>query len=151
MYRKAVASCCRALWCCCSGPCCSKYDFEDEQDASKGVNHVAHKQDKAGSSSANSIDLVQRMEQGTEVGTGAAASPPLLEATPTTSARKWTVPCLTPSISGRLQGLTPRRPARPARKAAQRHFRKNTPRTQRAQKSMAVSTSRRQVSQQVKI
>lgn len=152
LYRKAVASCCRALWCCCSGPCCSKYDFDDELDASTDkVSHVAHKQDEAGSSSTNSIDLVERMEQGTGVGIGTViTSPPPLEATPARSTKKWVVPCLAPSVPRRPQGLAPRRPARPTRKAAHRHSQAKTPRAQRVQTLMAASSSGHQVREQIK-
>lgn len=77
LYRKIVASCCRALWCCCSGPCCRKFDFEDEQAVSTdGVSHEAHAQNEAGSPSANNIDLADIMEQGTGVGATAASPPP---------------------------------------------------------------------------
>lgn len=151
LYRKVVASCCRALWCCCSGPCCRKYDFDDDQDVSSDdVSHVAHAQDEAGSSSANSIYLADSMEQGRGVRAVAAATSCAREATSTGSARKWTVPCVTPSVPRRLQGLAPRRPARPSRNAAQRLSQKKTPRTRSVQNSMAGPSTRVQVSKHTK-
>lgn len=130
-----MASCCRALWCCCFG-CC--YRLEDsggdggsddsEADRTRQTDDAA--QGSSASNSFTDIDFADGMEKGAAgPGTSAAAadkaavvSAPLTSATPPRASRKsMAAEYATPHHKirqGRPSLLAPTRPARPGRKAA---------------------------------
>eukprot|EP00903_Cladosiphon_okamuranus_P007848 g7591.t1 len=77
MYRRAVASCCRALWCCCFGPC---YRHEDGKDDDGGVDTKKTRQTddvEQGSSVFTDADLADEIEKGEHV--PIATLPPVLK------------------------------------------------------------------------
>lgn len=132
MYRRAVASCCRALWCCCFGPCYrNKEDNDDDGDV---IANRTQDTDDAGqrSSSPDSfteIDLADDMEKGGSV--TVTTLPRVVSETPPRAPKKSMAALYaTPHHSVR-QGrpsLAPARPARPDRKAsATRHPSRRSP------------------------
>ncbi len=140
MYRRAVASCCRALWCCCCFGHCYRHDdsggdggddsSDSDADRTRETDDVAR-----GSSASNSftdVDFADGMEKGAAgPGTAAAAaaadtvvvvSPPVTSAPPPRGFRKsMAAEYATPRHKirqGRPSLLAPTRPARPGRKAS---------------------------------
>lgn len=132
MYRRAVASCCRALWCCCFGPCYRREGGKDDggdlaADRTRETDNAAK-----GSSVLNSftdIDLADEMEKGTTT-TVVPVLPPLVSETPPRAPGKSMAALYaTPHHSVRQgrSSLAPARPARPDRRpSATRHSSRRT-------------------------
>lgn len=123
MYRRAVASCCRALWCCCFGPCYRHEDGKDDDGGDLDVDRTRQSEDAAqGSSGLNTftdVDLADKMEKGAGM-TVATSSPLVRETPPRTTRKSMAALYATPYHSSARKdrsSLVPARPARPDRKA----------------------------------
>eukprot|EP00752_Nemacystus_decipiens_P005326 g4830.t1 len=124
MYRRAVASCCRALWCCCFGPCNRHDEGGDEGggDLDDAERTRPTDDEQQGSSALNSfadVDLADEIEKGESL--AVMTVPPVASETPPrTPLESMATLYATPHHSVR-QGrpsLAPARPARPDRKAS---------------------------------
>lgn len=129
MYRRAVASCCRTVWCCCFGPC-YRHDEDgggDDGSDSEGAADRTRQTDDAqqGSSASvlnsfNDVDLADAMERGESVAVVTTAPPVASDTPPSTPRKSMAALYATPHHSVR-QGrpsLAPARPARPDRKTS---------------------------------
>lgn len=118
-----MASCCRALWCCCFSPCYGNDDGDDEADQARQPNSVVERPPE--SNGLNDVALVaDEMEKGTAVEPASTPTPnppsPVISETPAKAVVKKTsmAAFATPRHDLR-QGqlaLAPARPARPSRK-----------------------------------
>ncbi|CAM9268678.1 unnamed protein product, partial [Ectocarpus sp. 13 AM-2016] len=125
LYRRAVASCCRALWCCCFRPCYGNDDSDDEADQARQPNSVVER--PPASKGLNDVALVaDEMEKGSAVEPASTPTPnppsPVICETPAKAVVKKTsmAAFATPRHDLR-QGqlaLAPARPARPSRKVS---------------------------------
>lgn len=107
LYRRAVASCCRALWCCCSCPCLP--DIPDDND----IDNVREdtKQQSA------RVSAAENMEGGLEAGSmrTIAFSAPAHGGIPAQAKTEVAQPS-TPCDPREAFFIAPRRPDRPCRK-----------------------------------
>ena len=128
MYRRAVASCCRALWCCCFKPC-YRHDEDGEDDGSNDVDDAdrTRQTDDAeqGSSvsvlnSFTDVDLADEMEKGVSVAVVTTVPPAVSETPPRTPRKSMAALYATPHHGVRQDRpwLAPARPARPDRGAS---------------------------------
>ncbi|CAM9141205.1 unnamed protein product [Scytosiphon promiscuus] len=148
-YRRAVGSCCRALWCCCFGPCyrdeSDDGSDDEEADATRQTNDAA--QNSSGQNSLVDFDPADEMENGAAVGpvpqTGSTTPvtlPPVVHQTPPRALRKTSlVEYATPEhdTGQERSSLAPSRPARPSRKAPSlvpRHSARRSSSTRRRKK-----------------
>ncbi|CBJ25684.1 hypothetical protein Esi_0008_0104 [Ectocarpus siliculosus] len=146
LYRRAVASCCRALWCCCFSPCYGNDDGDDEADQASQPNSVLDS--PRASNGLNDVALVaDEMEKGTAVEPASTPTPnppsPVISETPAKAVVKKTsmAAFATPRHDLR-QGqlaLAPARPARPSRKVS-------SPVQSRSRRSHAAAAGRRKKS-----
>lgn len=151
MYRRAVASCCRALWCCCFGPCHEDGNDKDGNDDDGGIDADRTRQTDGaaqGSLVLNSftdVDLADEMEKGASM--TAKTLPALASETPPRAPRKSMAELYaTPyHIAGQSRSsLAPARPARPGRKAC-------VERQARRRSTAAGSGSRRKQTAKLKV
>lgn len=120
-----MASCCRALWCCCFSPCYRDEDGDDEADQARQQNSVVER--PPASNVLNDVALVaDEMEKGTAAEPASTPTPnppsPAISGTPAKAVVKKTsmAAFATPRHDLR-QGqiaIAPARPARPSRKVS---------------------------------
>ncbi|CAB1114800.1 unnamed protein product [Ectocarpus sp. CCAP 1310/34] len=155
LYRRAVASCCRALWCCCFRPCYGNDHGNDEADQARQPNSVVER--PLASKDLNDVALVaDEMEKGTAVEPASTPPPnpssPVICETPAKAVVKKTsmAAFATPRHNLR-QGqlaLAPARPARPSRKVSslvQSRSRRSRAAAAGRRKKSGSSTARRAV------
>ncbi|CAM9099024.1 unnamed protein product, partial [Hapterophycus canaliculatus] len=154
-YRRAVGSCCRALWCCCFGPCYRDEDGDESDDSEAGIAcQTSGAAEDSRESSIVDFNPADEMEKGAAVGPGletgtstAAAPAPYVHETPP-RAKRTTPPgeYATPEhdMGQERSSLAPSRPARPSRKApsfAPRHSARKSSSTRRRRKKATISTT----------
>ncbi|CAM9578978.1 unnamed protein product [Ectocarpus fasciculatus] len=158
LYRRAVASCCRALWCCCFSPC---YHDDHDDDGDAGADQARQPNSVVESPPAshdlNDVALVaDEMEKGTAAGPASTPTPnppsPVISGTTTTAVvKKTSVAAFATPRHDLRQGqlvLAPARPARPARKVwslEQSRSRRSHAAAARRRKKSGRSTTRHSV------
>lgn len=110
LYRRAVASCCRALWCCCLCPCLPGLLNDNDTDIARfGEDELPIKYSARVSAAEQMEDGVGASSMRTTSSTAPANGTPA-RSTPDV------VPLSTPSAPREAFSIAPMRPARPCRK-----------------------------------